>query len=91
MTDEEIEAAALADPDARPMTDEEWARAKKVPRIAIIRRALKLSEEEFSARYRIPIEMLRDWEAGRTEPDEAMRAYLRVIAKVPEVVREALG
>lgn len=28
MTDEEITAAAEADPDARPMTDEEWARAE---------------------------------------------------------------
>jgi uncharacterized protein (DUF4415 family) len=27
MTDEEVTAAAEADPDARPMTDEEWARA----------------------------------------------------------------
>lgn len=28
MTDEEVEAAALSDPDALPMTDEEWARAE---------------------------------------------------------------
>ena len=27
MTDEQITAAAEADPDARPMTDDEWARA----------------------------------------------------------------
>lgn len=28
MTDEEITAAAESDPDARPMTDEEWARGE---------------------------------------------------------------
>ncbi|KAA5602324.1 3-oxoacyl-ACP synthase [Blastochloris sulfoviridis] len=32
MSEEEIEAAALNDPDALPMTDEQWAEAMKVPR-----------------------------------------------------------
>ncbi len=91
MTEEQRHAAAMADPDARPMTEEELDRAPRVPRTKTLRRALGLSQEEFAARYRIPVGVLRDWETGRTEPDEAMRAYLRVIAKVPEVVREALG
>ena len=40
-----------------------------MPRAKIIRRALGLSQEEFAARYRIPIGTLRDWEQGRTTPD----------------------
>jgi putative transcriptional regulator len=91
MSEEERHAAAMADPDARPMTEEELARARRVPWPRTLRRALGLSPEEFSERYRIPIETLHDWEAGRSEPDEPMRAYLRVIAKLPEAVREALG
>ena len=37
-----------------------------------------------------PIGTLRDWEQGRVEPDQAARAYLTVIAREPETVREAL-
>jgi len=87
MTPEEVEEAARADPDARPMTDDEFARAKRVPRAKTLRRALGLTQEEFAARYRIPLGTLRDWEQGRSEPDQPARAYLTVIAHDPEGVR----
>ena len=90
MTEAERHAAAMADPDARPMTDEEWERARPVPRVKIIRQAFKLSLEEFAAEFHIPIETLRDWEEGRVEPDPAAHAYLRVIATEPDMVRKAL-
>ncbi len=90
MTDEEIEEAAHRDPDARPMTDEEFARAKRVPRTKTLRRALGLSQEEFAARYRIPLGTLLDWEQGRSEPDPPARAYLAVIAYDPDGVKRAL-
>jgi putative transcriptional regulator len=90
MTEEEVEAAACADPDARPFTDEERAKAKRVPRIKTLRRALRLTQEEFAARYKIPLGTLRDWEQGRSEPDQPARAYLHVIAHDPEGVRRAL-
>jgi putative transcriptional regulator len=59
--------------------------------VKIIRRALRLSQEEFSARFRIPLGTLRDWERGRKEPDAAARAYLVVIGRNPEAVRAALS
>ncbi len=90
MTDEQRHAAALADPDARPLTPEDLKRMKRTPRAKIIRRALGLSQEEFALRYHIPIGTLRDWEQGRFEPDAAAKAYLSVIAHEPEVVRRAL-
>ena len=90
MTDEEVHAAALSDPDAQPLTKEDFARMKRTPRAKIIRRALGLTQEEFSSRYHIPLGTLRDWEQGRTEPDRAMYAYLKVIATMPEDVQEAL-
>ncbi len=91
MTGAEKHAAALSDPDNRPLTEEDMRRMKRTPRAKVIRRALGLSQEDFAARYRIPIGTLRDWEQGRVEPDQAARAYLTVIARDPEAVRKALN
>ena len=91
MTEEEKRAAALSDPDAQPIIKEKWDRMKRVPRAKTLRRALGLSQEEFAARFHIPIGTLRDWEQGRAEPDQAARAYLEVIASAPDVVRKAVG
>jgi putative transcriptional regulator len=90
MTDEQINAAALADPDNPPITPDRQARLKRVPQVKVMRRALRLTQEEFSARFRIPLGTLRDWEQGKAEPDQAARAYLTVIARDPEAVRKAL-
>jgi len=90
MTEAEIAAAAAADPDARPMTKEELQKARRIPRVKTLRRALGLTQEEFAARYHVPLGTLRDWEQGRTEPDQPARAYLTVIARDPEGVRRAL-
>src|SRR5438105_7788766 len=89
MTEAEIAAAAAADPDARSMTPEELRTARRVPRVKTLRRALGLTQREFAARYQIPLGTLRDWEQGRTEPDQPARAYLMVIARDPEAVRRA--
>jgi putative transcriptional regulator len=90
MTPEEIETAAASDPDSRPLTPADFARMKRTPQVKIIRRALGLSQDDFAARYHIPIGTLRDWEQGRAVPDQAARAYLTVIAREPEAVRRAL-
>lgn len=90
LTGKEVHAAALADPDAQPLTDADFARMKRVPRTKTLRRALGLTQEEFAARYRIPVGTLRDWEQGRTEPDRPARAYLRAIAGDAEGVWRAL-
>ena len=90
MTDEDIHAAALADPDAQPLTEERLARMKRTPQVKVIRRALDLSQEEFAERFRIPLGTLRDWEQGRKDPDAAARAYLVVIGRNPDAVSEAL-
>ena len=91
MTEAEISAAAAADPDARPMTPDEMAKARRVPRVKTLRRVLGLTQEEFAARYHIPLGTLRDWEQGRSEPDQPARAYLKVIASNPEDVSRALS
>ncbi len=91
MTAKQRRAAACADPDNKPMTEAEWRAAPRVPQVSIIRRALKLSQEDFASVFHIPIGTLRDWEQHRKEPDAAARAYLRVIAREPETVRKVLA
>src|SRR5277367_3564741 len=90
MTEAEIHAAALADPDAQPLTPERLAGMRRTPQVRIIRRALGLSQEEFATRFHIPLGTLRDWEQGRKDPDAAARAYLVVIGRNPAAVAEAL-
>jgi len=90
MSAAEIEAAAVADTNNPPITPETSAKLRRIPRTKTLRRALGLTQEEFAARYHIPLGTLRDWEQGRTEPDQPTRAYLHVIAADPEGTRRAL-
>ncbi len=91
MTPQAIEKAAVADRDAQPLTEADLRRMKRTPQAKIIRRALELTQEEFSSRYHIPLGTLRDWEQGRAEPDQPARAYLMVIARDPEHVNRTLN
>jgi putative transcriptional regulator len=91
MTPKQVESAANNDRDNRPLSPADFARMKRTPQVKIIRRALGISQEDFAARYHIPIGTLRDWEQGRAAPDQAARAYLTVIARDPEAVRKALN
>lgn len=90
MSEDQVRAAALSDPDNPPLTERRIAKMKAVPRVRTLRRALSLTQEEFAARYHIPLGTLRDWEQARSEPDQPARAYLMVIARDPEHVRKAL-
>ena len=90
MTDQQRHDAALADADAGPLTDADMDRMEQTPRLKIIRRALGLTQEEFSTRYQIPLGTLRDWEQGAKKPDQAARSYLRAIAGDPVAVQRAL-
>lgn len=91
MTSRGIEAAARADRDAQPLTADDLKRMKRTPQAKVIRRALALTQEEFSVRYHIPLGTLRDWEQGRAEPDQPTQAYLKIIAREPERVERVLN
>ena len=91
MTEEEIEANALSDPDNPPLTAEELARMRPFPHPRRIRERLKLTQEEFATRFEIPLGTLRDWEQGVSYPDSAARTLLRVIDKDPAAVVNALA
>jgi putative transcriptional regulator len=87
MTDEEVEDAALSDPDALPLTDEELA---SMFRPRSLRERLGLSQAAFAERFHINLRTLQDWEQAQRVPDQIARAYLRVIERSPEAVETAL-
>jgi putative transcriptional regulator len=96
LSEEQIRAAALSDPDAQPIprgSDEELAKLglTKVVNVKKLRTRLNLTQEAFAIRYHIPVGTLRDWEQGRKFPDAPARAYLTIIARDPHAVASLLG
>ena len=91
MTEEERHAAALADPDAQPASEEQLATAKRACQVRTLRRRLNLTQEQFAQRFHLALGTIRDWEQGRNQPDHAAQALLQVIAFAPDVVERALA
>ena len=87
MTDEEIEAAALDDPDNPPTPPECLARMRRISPAKFIRQKLALSQEAFAAAYAIPLDTLKAWERYEAEPGPVELAYLRAIERAPEATR----
>ncbi len=73
-----------ADADA-PLTDEEFDRGYRTMLARRARAAAGLSQAAFAAQHGLPAASLRDW-----APDAATQSYLRVIARMPEAVANAL-
>lgn len=90
MTEEEIEAGALSDPDNPPPTDDELDLVEGIQLARRARQVAGLTQPKFAEAYKINVARLRDIEQGRTRADSAMRAYLKVIARDPAYVREVL-
>ncbi|MGB6977300.1 MAG: hypothetical protein WBE18_07610 [Gammaproteobacteria bacterium] len=61
------------------------------PDVAALRKRLKLSQRKFSQTYRINSETLKKWEQHKREPDSISRAYLKCIAKNPEVIKRLVN
>ena len=90
MSEEQRHHAALSDPDALPATKAQLARARRVPTVRALRQKLKLTQEQFAARFHLPLGTVRDWEQGAHRPDKAAQVLLTVIAKYPDAVARAL-
>ena len=90
LTDAEIEAAAEADLENPLLTDAELKQFRPVPNAKEIRKRLNMTQQRFSQQFELPLGTLRDWEQGTREPDSAAKSYLRVIAKIPQGVIQAL-
>ena len=59
--------------------------------VAVVRAKLKLSQSEFARMLGISVGTLQNWEQGRRQPTGAARVLLRVAARHPEVVLEAVA
>ena len=59
--------------------------------VKAIRESTGLTQEAFALRYGFNLGRLRDLEQKRTRPDSVVRAYLLVIQRNPEAVRDALA
>lgn len=91
MTDDEAMAAALADPDAQPLTPEQLAKMRRVSRVKVLRQRLGMTQAEFAEAFHLPITTLRDWEQHRSTPDAPARALLLAIERDPEMMRRLLA
>ena len=90
MTDDQIDKAAAADPDAPLLTDEQLDRMASARAVRLAREKTGLSQASFAERYKINVARLRDLEQGRFVADSAMLAYLRVIERNHRAVDKAL-
>jgi putative transcriptional regulator len=86
MSEADIDAAADGDVDNPPLDAMELERLEGARFVRAVRLLTGLSQSQFANTYRINPARLRDLEQGRTRPDSALRAYLTVIARRPEVV-----
>jgi len=59
--------------------------------VRAIRTSLKLTQEQFAARFGFSVNTLRHWERGSRQPEGASRAYLLVISRDPDAVTRALA
>jgi putative transcriptional regulator len=90
MSDADRRRAARSDPDASPATAAQLARARRVPSVRALRQRLNLTQEEFAARFHLPLGTVRDWEQGAHRPDKAAQVLLTIIARDPDAVARAL-
>ena len=90
MSEEERHRAAASDQDAPPATEAQLARARRVPSVRALRQKLNLTQEQFAARFHLPLGTVRDWEQGGHRPDKAAQVLLTVVAKDPDAVARAL-
>ena len=91
LSDEQATSNALADPDNPPLTEIELARVAAARAVQRARAATGLSQNKFAQRFQINPARLRDWEQGRTIPDSAALAYLKVIEREQKIVERVLA
>ena len=66
-------------------------RSQRARLIRTTRTGLGLTQAEFARRFRVPVGTLRDWEQARATPPEFAIAYVRVIARHPDLVAQAIS
>jgi putative transcriptional regulator len=88
MTEEDIRRHMIEDgedPDAEPTG------YRLVWPITAIRSRLGMTQTVFADALGVPVATLRNWEQGRTQPEPAALALLRIVEREPEAAFRALG
>ncbi len=80
-----------ADSEDFDVTSEALERGNRARLIRKTRTDLGLSQAEFAARFRVPVGTLRDWEQARVTPPDFAVAYVKVIARHPDIVAKAVA
>ena len=79
------------DPEDFDVTAAGFERGLCARLIRTTRTGLGLSQSEFASRFRVPVGTLRDWEQARVTPPDFAIAYVRVIARHPDIVAKAVA
>jgi len=90
MTDNDVEASALSDPDNLPCTNGELSQFRKAVDVKRIRKSLHMTQQQFAKTFRLSLGSVRDWEQYRSQPDQATKTLLIVIERNPKAVKKAL-
>lgn len=91
LSEDDIAKAAADDPDSPLTSKEQLSSFQHVPNPKSVRQQLNMTQEVFAATFHLPLGTLRDWEQRKHQPDQASRTLLRVIAKNPNAVIQALN
>lgn len=75
-----------ADAEDFDTSAEALERGQRARLIRRTRAASGLSQARFARRFHIPVGTLRDWEQARTTPPDYAVAYMRVIARHPDLI-----
>lgn len=59
--------------------------------VRVVREGLGVSQSEFATMIGVSVSTLQNWEQGRRQPEGPARALLKVAAKNPQAVAEALA
>lgn len=90
LSEDDIAAAAATDPDSPLTPKEQLSSFERLPNPKSIRQQLNMTQAEFAITFHLPLGTLRDWEQGKHQPDQASQTLLRVIAKNPDAIIQAL-
>ncbi|MGC2856488.1 helix-turn-helix domain-containing protein [Novispirillum sp. DQ9] len=82
---------ALAYAEGRPEGEECIAHVPDQVDVKAIRKSLGMTQAMFCLVFGFPLDTVKKWERGARQPEGPARAYLTVISKKPDAVREALS
>lgn len=81
-------ASPMQHMDASPI-----ARRSRVADVDVraIRTRVRMTQQRFADVFGLPVSNVRDWEQGRSAPDQAAQVLLQVIEHRPDAVRDTFA